>query len=70
MTGGEASAYLRAAHGIKRSPGYLAVLRTKGGGPAFRKAGPQVIYEAADLDAWAARIKTGPLASTSDPAAR
>jgi hypothetical protein len=65
MTGKEASAYLLVAHSIKRSPATLAMLRTRGGGPPFRKAGTQVIYEAADLDQWAAGYKSGPLASTS-----
>jgi hypothetical protein len=66
MTTDEASAYLMNEHGIRRLPGTLRNLRTVGGGPSFRKAGKQVIYEAADLDAWAARITSGPLASTSE----
>jgi hypothetical protein len=41
-------------------------LERAGYSPRLRKAGKQVIYEAADLDAWAARIKSGPLAFTSE----
>jgi hypothetical protein len=65
MTGNEASAYLLAQHGIRRKPATLATLRSRGGGPPFRKAGRDVIYEPADLDGWAAKAKSGPLASTS-----
>jgi hypothetical protein len=66
MTTIEASAYLMDEHSIRRLPGTLRNLRHVGGGPAFRKAGQQVIYEAADLDAWAGKVKSGPLASTSE----
>jgi hypothetical protein len=65
MTGEQASAYLLEQHGIRRTPATLAKLRSIGGGPPFRKAGSQVIYDAADLDRWAGQIKSGPLASTS-----
>jgi hypothetical protein len=70
MTGAEASAYLLAQHGIRRKPATLATLRSRGGGPPFRKVGRDVIYEAADLDAWAAKVKSGPLTSTSMAALR
>ena len=66
MTSKEASAYLLERHGIRRAPDTLKVMRVKGGGPSFHKHGHSVIYDAADLDAWAARIKSGPLASTSE----
>jgi hypothetical protein len=65
MTGKEASAYLLERHGIRRTPDTLKVMRVKGGGPSFHKDGRAVIYDAAELDAWAARTKSGPLASTS-----
>jgi hypothetical protein len=66
MTGEQASAYLLAQHGIKRAATTLATLRTRGGGPPFRKAGRDVIYEAADLDSWAGRIKSPAVGSTSE----
>jgi hypothetical protein len=66
MTGFQAADYLLAQHGIKRSPATLATLRTRGGGPRFRKAGRDVIYDAADLDSWAVKVKSGPFASTSE----
>lgn len=65
MTGNEASAYLLAQHGIRRKPATLATLRNRGGGPPFHKMARDVIYEPADLDAWAAKVKSGPLMSTS-----
>jgi hypothetical protein len=70
MTGNEASAYLLAQHGIRRKPATLATLRNRGGGPPFHKVRRDVVYEAADLDAWAAKVKSGPLASTSMAALR
>lgn len=66
MTGHEASAYLRERHAIRRTAATLAKLRCVGGGPSFRKVGRDVIYEAAELDAWAGQVKSGPLASTSE----
>jgi hypothetical protein len=66
MTGKEASDYLERVHGIRRTPGTLMVLRCRGGGPLFRKAGRAVIYEAAALDTWAKAIKSAPVASTSE----
>jgi hypothetical protein len=66
MTGKEASAYLERVHGIRRTPGTLMVLRCRGGGPVFRKAGRAVIYDVAALDTWAEAIKSEPVASTSE----
>jgi hypothetical protein len=66
MTGHEASAYLRERHAIRRTAAPLAKLRCVGGGPPFRKVGRDVIYDAGDLDAWAGKVKSGPLASASE----
>jgi hypothetical protein len=63
----EASAYLRAKHGISRTVGTLAKLAVVGGGPSFRKLGTRsVVYDVADLDAWAASIMSKPVSSTSE----
>ena len=43
--------------------GTLNKLRTYGGGPKYAKVGAVVIYDAADLDAWATDRKVG---STSE----
>ena len=62
----EASDYLLERHGIKRSYATLCKLAVIGGGPRFRKANRNPLYDAADLDAWAAEI-TGPrVRSTSE----
>lgn len=64
-----AAEYLQARYGFS-SPKTLAKLRSIGGGPEFRKIGPQiVIYTKAALDKWA-RAKIGsPVVSTSHKAA-
>jgi hypothetical protein len=66
MTGQQASCYLNVQHSIKRSLATFTKLRSIVGGPLFPKAGRDVIYEAADLDAWADQVKSGPLACTSE----
>jgi predicted DNA-binding transcriptional regulator AlpA len=53
-----AAAYL----GIGKST--LNKLRTYGGGPRYAKLGAVVVYDPADLDAWAAERK---VRSTSEP---
>jgi predicted DNA-binding transcriptional regulator AlpA len=45
--------------------GTLNKLRTYGGAPRYAKLGATVVYDPADLDAWAAERKVG---STSQPA--
>lgn len=62
----EASKYLFEKHGIRRTPGTLAKLAVVGGGPQFRKVNRSVIYMAADLDAFARQITSGPVHSTSE----
>jgi hypothetical protein len=42
----------------------LNKLRTYGGGPRYAKLGAVVVYDPADLDAWAAERK---VRSTSEP---
>ena len=66
MNPAEAAAYLFARHAIRRTVGTLAKLRTIGGGPLFRKAGRSVLYDPEHLDVWAAKIKSAPVASTSE----
>src|SRR5262245_47635691 len=61
-----AAQYVRETWGIRCSPKYLAKLAVVGGGPAFRKAGRDPLYEPPDLDDWA-RSKIGPrVSSTSE----
>ncbi|WP_128925780.1 hypothetical protein [Bradyrhizobium guangxiense] len=52
----DAALYLRDKHGLKRSPKTLAKLGSQGTGPAFHKAGRDVLYSPTDLDAWALKI--------------
>lgn len=49
----EASRYLKQRHGISRTPGTLAWLRSHGGGPSYRLMGRNPLYDIPDLDEWA-----------------
>ncbi|WP_063958318.1 helix-turn-helix domain-containing protein [Bradyrhizobium manausense] len=49
----DAAAYLLKVHGLKRSPKTLAKMASQGTGPAFHKAGRDVLYAPDDLNAWA-----------------
>ena len=62
----EASNYLLAKHGIRRSCGTLAKLACIGGGPRFRKAGRTPLYTPSNLDAWANEISSPLVRSTSE----
>jgi len=65
-----ASGYLRDVHGVKLSPSSLAKLAVTGGGPAFFKDGPFVIYDRDDhLAPFAIQRLGKPRTSTSDQAA-
>ena len=44
-----------AAEHLRISKSTLDKLRVSGGGPAYLKLGARVVYDVADLDAWAAR---------------
>lgn len=66
----EASQYLLERHGIKRAAGTLAKLASIGGGPLYRLAGRQAIYELPHLDEYAAHITSAPAVSSSEHAAR
>ena len=66
MNSREASAYLHDRWHIRRSASTLAKYRCVGGGPEFRKANRDAIYEPAGLDAYAAKILSGPMRSTSE----
>jgi hypothetical protein len=63
----QAAAYLKSRYG-HGSPRTLAKLATLGGGPIFRRFGRIVLYDPADLDAWALARLSAPLRSTSDAA--
>lgn len=53
LTPPDASRYLAEVWGIPRAVATLGKLRCTGGGPAFQKAGRNVVYPRASLDAWA-----------------
>ncbi len=61
----DAAAYLKERYGFC-SFRTLAKLACFGGGPIFRKAGKIVLYEPADLDAWALAQMSPPVSSTSE----
>lgn len=65
----EASQYLLEIHGIRRAPGTLAKLASVGGGPLYRRAGRQAIYDVPALDAYATHIISEPATSSSAHAA-
>ena len=60
----DASRYLAEVWAIQRTPKTLAKLRcvSVGGGPAFLKAGRDVVYPRAALDAWANALMREPVA--------
>lgn len=62
----EASDYLAEAHGITRAPSTLATLACRGDGPRFQKLGRTPLYAIVDLDEWANRLLSKPVASTSE----
>lgn len=62
----EASQYLKEKWSVSRKPKTLAKLACIGGGPEFHKAGRDVLYTPAALDAYAISIISKPLSSTSD----
>lgn len=64
---GAPSRWLRvrdAARYLRLGVGTLNKLRLSGGGPRYAKLGAVVVYDIADLDAWASERKVG---STSEP---
>ncbi|HEY8136191.1 MAG TPA: hypothetical protein VIF61_00025 [Methylocystis sp.] len=60
-----AGEYLKTKFGFG-SEKTLAKLAVVGGGPPFRKAGPAVLYDPKDLDAWALAKIGAPRRSTSE----
>jgi predicted DNA-binding transcriptional regulator AlpA len=63
----EVPEYLLEEYGFSRTAATLAKLAVTGGGPRFRKIGARtVVYDVADIDAWAASITSEPVASTSE----
>jgi len=62
-----ASAYLAEKWAIRATPKTLAKWRVVGGGPRWRRASRDILYEAAALDAWAsARISPCDFGSTAE----
>ena len=64
LKGREASKYLKASWDVSHTPGYLAWLRCRGGGPRFYLVGRAPHYTIADLDDYGRR-KTGPVVGTT-----
>lgn len=70
LTPSEASAYVKERHGMKVGVGQLANLRSRGGGPTFRKQGNGLVqYTPEWLDEYAAERMSKPVRSTSELAA-
>lgn len=66
----EASVYLKEKWGVRRAVPTLAKLRcVSSEGPEFIKANRQVIYTPESLDAYAKRLLSAPLRSTSEQTA-
>ncbi len=61
----EAGSYLNEKHGFG-SARLLAEKATKGGGPKYARVGRFVVYEIADLDAWAEAQLSPKVSSTSE----
>ena len=62
----EASEYLLQEHGIRRKPKTLAKDVVYGTGPRYRKDGRAVVYDVADLDAFAESRLSDPVRSSSE----
>ena len=62
----EASEYLLNEHGIRRKPKTLAKDVVYGTGPRYRKDGRAVVYDVADLDAFAESRLSDPVRSSSE----
>jgi hypothetical protein len=60
-----AAMFLEGAYGARISPDTLAKMATRGNGPPFRRLGHFVVYEPADLTAWAESRLTPKVHSTS-----
>ena len=59
----EASEYLKKRWGIKRTPGTLEVLRSRGRGPGFIRVGRNVLYTESLLDAYGTGVPVKTLQS-------
>jgi hypothetical protein len=64
LKGPDASRYLKASWNVSHTPGYLAWLRCRGGGPRFYLVGRAPHYSITDLDDYGRR-KTGPVVGTT-----
>ena len=62
----EASEYLLNEHGVRRKPRTLAKDVVYGTGPRYRKDGRRVVYDVADLDAFAESRLSEPVRSSSE----
>lgn len=62
----EASKYLKEVWGIDLAAATLNTLRTRGGGPKYRKCGPAVRYGESNLDEHAQALLSEPVSNTSE----
>jgi hypothetical protein len=62
----EAAAFLAERNSPVKTTSTLEAMRTRGGGPAFRRLGRAVRYAECDLLAWLEQIMSGPLHSTTE----
>jgi hypothetical protein len=61
----QAAKYLEEKHRARASPATLAKWASRGEGPPYRYFGKFAIYDAVDLDAWAAEKLSGLVHSTA-----
>lgn len=62
----DAVVYLRDTHGIPIALSTLEKMATNGGGPSITYFGRIPLYDVEQLDAWATRRLSSPVASTSE----
>jgi hypothetical protein len=61
-----AAAYIRENYALRCSPKTLGKYASQGGGPYYRKRRRAVIYDKADLDAWAQEHLSRPVRTAAE----
>jgi len=60
-----ASQYIKSL-GLSATPRTLSKLRSRGGGPEYRKFGRHVVYDIESINAWISKRLSQQMTSTSD----